>query len=126
VSLIILEPLKVKGEGLKDYEVEEFKRRYPNLARELEDGIGVRSMAELAEGAEPPFMPTAVDYLRRCRSLKEAFDVLEYLARTGQLSEEDKGSLREELMKGGLESLGPRREFGYYSERFLGEFREAP
>lgn len=111
---------------MRDYDIEEFRRKYPNLARELEGGIGVRSVAELAEGVEPPFMPTAVDYLRRCRSLEEAFDVLEYLARTGQLSEEDKALLRGELMRGGLESLGPRKEFGYYSERFLGASSRQP
>jgi len=104
---------------LREYDVKEFRRKYPHLAEELEEGVGVKSIKELVEGAGPPFMPTAVDYLRRCSSLEEAMEVLEYLARTGQLREEERRLLEEKLVNEGLESLGPRKEFGYYSEKYL-------
>lgn len=102
-----------------EYELDEFKKRFPHLAKELE--AEARSLSELVESTEPPFMPTAIDYLRRCRTVKEAKEVLEYLVRTGQLKEEEREVFEEVLNNEGLESLGPRKEFGYYSEKYIKE-----
>lgn len=104
---------------MEEHDLEEFKRRYPHLAKELIDGVGVRKLSELLESDEPPLIPTAVDYLRRCNSIAEALEVLDYLTRTGQLEEEERKELEDKIVNEGLESLGPRKSFGYYSERYL-------
>ncbi|MEM4700312.1 MAG: DUF2095 family protein [Candidatus Nezhaarchaeales archaeon] len=105
-----------------EYELSEFRKRFPNLAKELE--AGTRSLSELVESVEPPSMPTVVDYLRRCKTMEEAKEVLEYLVRTGQLREEERDVLEKVLNNEGLESLGPRKEFGYYSERYIKYIRK--
>jgi len=104
---------------MKEYDLEEFKKKYPYLAKEILEGNGVRGLSELLEGDEPPFMPTAVDYLRRCNSTAEAVEVLNYLTRIGQLKDEERRELENKIFNEGLESLGPRKSFGYYSERYL-------
>ncbi len=103
---------------MKEYDIEEFKKKFPHLAKELEEGVGVRRIKDLVEET-PPYLPSAVDYLRRCHSLEEALEVLEYLVRTGQISEDEGRELKDRVLKDGLESLGPRKNFGYYSEKFL-------
>ena len=112
-----------------EFDLEEFRRRYPNLARELERGIGVKRLSELVEQQQsqeevredegPPSNPTAIDYLRRCRSVQEALEVLDYLERTGEISRGERQELEERLLSEGLESFGPRKSFGYYSEKYL-------
>ncbi|PCN50352.1 hypothetical protein B6U99_04915 [Candidatus Geothermarchaeota archaeon ex4572_27] len=110
-----------------EFDLEEFRRRYPNLARELERGVGVKRLSELVEQQSqgeareegPPSNPTAIDYLRRCRSVQEALEVLDYLERTGEISRGERQELEERLLSEGLESFGPRKGFGYYSEKYL-------
>jgi len=104
---------------LTEYDVEEFKKRYPHLAKELAEGKGVRRFSDVVEGEAPPFIPGPVDYLRRCKSVEEAKEVLDYLERIGELDKKERADLEEQLDNEGLESFGSRKDFGYYSERYL-------
>ncbi|MCX8204311.1 MAG: DUF2095 family protein [Candidatus Nezhaarchaeota archaeon] len=102
-----------------EYDLDEFRKKYPRIVKELEEGTCVKSLFELIEGTEPPSMPTVIDYLRRCGTIREAKEVLEYLLRTGQLRKEEKEILEGILNSEGLEPLGPRKEFGYYSKKYV-------
>jgi len=104
---------------MMEFDLEEFKRKYPHLSKELEEGIGVEKLSSLISTSEPPAMPGAVDYLRRCKSVQEALEVLDYLERTGELSKEHRQLLEAQLLSEGLESFGPKKDFGYYSEKYL-------
>lgn len=101
-----------------EYDLDEFKKRYPHIAKELEEKVGVRSLSKLIKDDEPPFIPTAIDYLRRCKTLEEAREVLNYLVSIGELKADERQFFEEVLSNKGLESLGPRKEFGYYSEKY--------
>ncbi len=102
-----------------EMDIEELKRKYPNLARELEEKImcvevrGSRTDDDFQIG-----MPDAVDYIRRCKSVQEAEEVISFLERTNQISKSKADELREQLYTQGLESFGPRKEFGYYTKRY--------
>lgn len=103
-----------------EMDIEELRRKYPNLARELEKRVmcveirGSRTSDEdLRVG-----LPDAVDYIRRCRSVQEAEEVISFLERTNQISRAKADELRKQLYSQGLESFGPHKEFGYYVKKY--------
>ncbi|RLF13140.1 MAG: DUF2095 domain-containing protein [Thermoprotei archaeon] len=103
-----------------EMDIETFKKLYPNLAREMEQqlmSVEIRGSRTNDEDYHPK-LPDAVDYIRRCKSVNEAEEVIEYLERTKQISKEKACELREQLYSQGLESFGPHKEFGYYMKRY--------
>lgn len=106
-----------------DIDLEELRRKYPHLARELEEKlmcIEIRGSRTNEENLEVG-MPDAVDYIRRCKSFQEAEEVINFLEKTDQISKSKAEELREQLYSQGLESFGPRKEFGYYVKKYLKE-----
>ncbi len=106
---------------------EEFRRRYPNLAREIEENLmslkidGIRSSIEEAEKAAniEHYEPTVIDFLRRCETEEEGLEVIEYLEKRGEISREYAAKLKIQLLTKGIRSFGPKKEPGYYY-RFFG------
>ena len=108
----------------------EFKRLFPNLYREM---VGrrmsisidaVRATPEEAEkeaGRKEPSMPSPVDYLRRCDTDEEAIEVIDYLERRGEIGGKEAENLRRQVREKGVRSFGSKKEWGYYSEKYLGE-----
>ncbi len=100
--------------------VDEFRRKYPNLAREILDGegLGINLVIDRREyRLDDPwrgYMPGIEDYLRRCRNVEEAYEVIMYLEKQGEISSEDAKRYREIIEKHGLEYFGPRKEDDYY------------
>lgn len=101
-----------------DISWEEFKRKYPNLAREIEEKTmyisigGVRWMN--GEEYDELRKPDAVSFLRRCDTDKEAYEVIDYLERRGEISREYAESLRKQVRERGIRSFGSRKPMGYY------------
>ncbi|MCW4018361.1 MAG: DUF2095 domain-containing protein [Candidatus Bathyarchaeota archaeon] len=115
------------------------RKMFPNLIKELEDGEnkvsidGVRADADQAEeeivdaedttiaeaeNAMPDkfrhYSPTVVDFIRRCDTCDQAEEIISYLQKRGELSEERACEVREQLKKEGLRSFGPKKEDDYY------------
>jgi len=63
-----------------DLDREEFKRKYPNLAMELEEGTG-KVQIESVQRSDKflGYTPTPIDYLRRCDTEEQAIQTIEYL-----------------------------------------------
>ena len=105
---------------MPEYSREEFRRLFPNLAREIERRSmvinidGIRSTPEEAEKIATTKLPTAVDYLRRCDNDEEAREVINYLLKRGEISEEEAEKLLEQLEKEGVRSFGSRKTPGHY------------
>jgi hypothetical protein len=103
-----------------EMDIEKLRRKYPNLARELEEKImcvEVRGSRTSEEDFQDG-MPDAIDYIRRCKSVQEAEEVINFLERTNQISKPKANELREQLYSQGLESFGPHKEFGYYMKKY--------
>jgi hypothetical protein len=105
---------------------EEFKKRFPNLAKELENGImkiridAVRTDAEEAEKAVYSLKesrPTAIDFLRRCENEEQAEKTIDYLESKKEISKEYANELRKQLREKGLRSFGSFKHNGYYLEK---------
>ena len=110
---------------------EKFRKLFPNLYRELElkkmsmsiDAVRVDHEEAEREAGKPkgPRMPTAIDYLRRCDTDEEAFEVVNYLEKRGEISSEQAEKFRKQIREHGVRSFGKKKEWGYYSAKYLGE-----
>jgi hypothetical protein len=112
---------------------------FPNLIKELEDGENkvtidaVRADAAKAEvevhnsdevlrleteEALPDkfrhYNPTVVDFIRRCDTVPQAEEIIEYMHRRGEITEEYACQLKEQLKEQGIRSFGSKKEDDYY------------
>ncbi|WP_456475726.1 DUF2095 family protein [Candidatus Pyrohabitans sp.] len=95
----------------------EFKKKYPNLAREIEESNFIRLKVEKAENTEDRFKgynPGVIDFLNRCSTEEEGMEIIKYLEKRGEISSDYALRLRIQLIKYGIRSFGPKREWGYY------------
>ncbi len=112
---------------------------FPNLVKELENGENkvqidsVRpslakaeeavtdsdeTMASEAENALPDkfrhYNPDVVDFIRRCDTQAQAEEIIAFLERKGEITQNNATELRSQLKKEGLRSFGPKKEDNYY------------
>ena len=111
---------------------ETFRKLFPNLYREMmrkrmslsidavrqDTGEGEK---EAEKPRDKPGMPTPIDYLRRCENDQEALEVIEYLERRGEITSQQAEKLRKQVKEHGVRSFGSKKEWGYYSTKYLGE-----
>ena len=100
------------------------KKMFPNIAKELEGGdakISIDSVQGETFGDKqtPPdklsnFVPTVVDFLRRCDTEMQAEAILAFMAKRGEISADYAEQLRQQLRKEGIRSFGPKKEDNYY------------
>jgi hypothetical protein len=120
---------------------ESLKKMFPNLYRELEQGeikISIDSVrrnpqeaeTETTEAAEKEevkpkaattnpdklrhFNPTAVDFIRRCNTEAQAEEIIAYLQKKREITEEYAQELRCQLKQKGVRSFGPKKEETHY------------
>ncbi len=102
---------------------EKFKKKFPSIFRELEVGGANISLNELLNSKRKcgdmfrGYIPTAIDYLRRCDTEEQAEKTIEYLVKKGEIDKTYGDRLLEQLKKKGLRSFGPKKEDGYYLRR---------
>ncbi len=101
-----------------------FKKMFPNLSEELNGGDGkipidaVRTDPEEAEKTRLDkfrgYDPTVVDFIRRCDTEEQAEEIIAYMEKQGEVTEEHAAELRKQLKKKGVRSFGPKKEENYY------------
>jgi hypothetical protein len=74
---------------------------------------------ELTQRTEMPdklrhFNPQAVDFLRRCDTAEQAEEIIAYLQKKGEITNEYAAELRCQLKKDGVRSFGPKKEENHY------------
>jgi len=107
-----------------DIDKRKFKKIFPRLAEELENkeqkvGItSVRSDLKTGEKASSRkfigYTPDVIDYLRRCDNEKQAEEIIGYLEKRGEISQEYARRLRKQLKEKGVRSFGKKKEEDYY------------
>jgi hypothetical protein len=115
------------------------KKMFPNLFKELEYSenkvtinsirknpdeieeeteITVSENKELDSASESDkfrhYNPTVVDFIRRCDTDAQAEEIISFLHKKGELTEDYACELRTQLKKDGLRSFGPKKEDDYY------------
>lgn len=113
-----------------EFDEKTFKKMFPNIYREMIskrmsvsiDAARVdEEKAEEAMKPRAPMIPTAIDYLRRCEDDKEAIEVIDYLEKRREISSEEAEKLRKQVAERGVRSFGKKKEWGYYSTKYLGD-----
>jgi hypothetical protein len=114
-----------KVRPMSEYTLEEFRRKFPHLAREL-GGAGtlqidaVRTSLKEAEKAAHSiqgYEPTAVDFIRRCDTDNQALEIINFLEARGAIDPDYAKRLRSQLVRCGVRSFGPKKNPGYYYEQ---------
>jgi len=110
--------------GRMDINKRQFRKMFPNLAREVEGEKGkvriasVRSDSEAGETAASRqfdgYDPDVVDFLRRCENEDQAEEIINYLESKKEVSREHANRLRKQLRQKGVRSFGPKKENDYY------------
>jgi hypothetical protein len=106
-----------------------FKKLFPHLAGEMsckESKViinSIRSETPTKEAAAYPdkpvrFTPDAIDFIRRCDNEKQAQEIIDYLRKRGEISQQYAKKLEDQLRKRGVRSFGPKKEEGYYLKKF--------
>ncbi|HDJ95052.1 MAG TPA: DUF2095 domain-containing protein [Acidilobales archaeon] len=118
--MLISSPVKVKigyvNTMSKVWDIEEFKKKYPHLAKEI---LGSRGSVHFRIGVRVKdpwrgYDPNVYDFIRRADTVEQALEVVDFLEKRGELSHEEAEKIRKQLREKGLQSFGPKKEFGYY------------
>ncbi|WFO76042.1 DUF2095 family protein [Desulfurococcaceae archaeon MEX13E-LK6-19] len=107
--------------------IDEFKKKYPNLYRELTSDDSMSMTLSVEKPFDDPwrgYIPGPIDYLRRAKTVEEAVRVIDYLLEHNEITEEEAREYKEKLMKEGLEAFGPRKESGYYYRKAVEYWRK--
>ncbi|KUO41980.1 MAG: hypothetical protein APU95_00430 [Hadesarchaea archaeon YNP_N21] len=111
---------------LIEYDFEEFRRKFPNLANEIEwqsQRIPIDSVrtdgkeAEKKTYLEQGFEPSAVDFIRRCDTEQQALEIINFLEERKEIEHEYAMRLRRQLIVMGLRSFGSKKRPGYYLQK---------
>jgi hypothetical protein len=120
---------------------ESLKKMFPNLYKELEQGeakisidavrrnpqeaetgmaeaVGEKEVEAKAATTTPDklrhFNPTVVDFIRRCDTEAQAEEIIAYLQKKEEITEEYAEELRCQLKQEGVRSFGPKKEENHY------------
>jgi hypothetical protein len=100
-------------------EKEKFKKKFPNLSKEIEKGMGkvelefsrnIRRRTRKFSG----YSPNEVDFILRCKKNEEAFEIINFLKERGEITPTRARELRNQIEKQGLRSIGKKKEIDYY------------
>ena len=102
-----------------------FRDIFPALNEELDNEEtkthridGVRTMSEESEqnGKDDArtFMPDVVDYIRRCDTVTQAVEIVDFMVKRGEISQKKAREIKAQLRNEGLRSFGSKKERDYY------------
>ena len=122
-----------------EYDKEEFQSKFPHLMEELsnkEQSIQIDSITSEIEKAwdDTPSRrekkipneltnPGAIDFLRRCTTNEEAFEIIDFLLQRNELTREQYDEFYGKIVQeGGLQKLieesGGLKKTGYYERKY--------
>jgi hypothetical protein len=102
-------------------EKEEFKKKYPKLAEEIELGVGKSDIQFEVEKPKPQrkfagYDPNIIDFIRRCTTDEQALEIIEYMKNREEITIEEAEKYCKQLEEEGLQSFGRKKNPGYYEQ----------
>jgi len=105
-------------------ERDRLKKLFPHLVKEMESGRSKADVNEIIETDEPKanndapkwagYDPDVVDFIRRCETVEQAEEVVDYMESRGEINAERAAEIRKQIIEEGLRSFGPKKEEGFY------------
>lgn len=111
-------------------EDDKFREAFPSLSKELDEEStqtfkidGVRTMAEETDstGGSKTFTPDVVDYIRRCDTMSQAIEIVDFLMKQNEISPSQAREIKSQLKADGLRSFGSKKEKDHYLHHGIGE-----
>ncbi|MHA1653613.1 MAG: DUF2095 family protein [Candidatus Thorarchaeota archaeon] len=112
-------------------EKKDFEEAFPALAREMAEGrtqtyrvSGVRyDMKDESSrpGEHTTYMPDVVDYIRRCDTVPQALEIVDYMLGRGEISKSEATAIKKQLKTQGLRSFGTKKERDHYLHHGIGQ-----
>jgi hypothetical protein len=80
-------------------------------------------MAEETEskGAAKTFTPDVVDYIRRCDTVSQALEIVDFLMKQNEINSSQAREIKSQLKADGLRSFGSKKEKDHYLHHGIGE-----
>ena len=108
-----------------EFDKENFKKKYPSIADELENGnkkikiCSIKINEELNNTKKKnkgfqDYVPSIIDFIRRCNNIEEAEEIINYLEKRGEISEEYAKKIRKQIKNKGIRSFGSKKQDNYY------------
>ncbi len=101
-----------------------FRKLFPHLAKELaggENAVSIDSVEPTPDEAEEEqpdkfhnYVPTVVDFIRRCNTSEEAHEIICYMKKRREISKEQAKQLNKQLKEKGVRSFGAKKQDNYY------------
>jgi hypothetical protein len=98
---------------------DEFKKKYPKLAEEIEQGL--RKLELQFDFGKPKtkrkfagYNPDVIDFLRRCTNDTQGLEIIEYMKNRKEITFEEAERLCKQLEEEGLRSFGKKKNPGFY------------
>jgi len=98
-----------------EFDAKDFKKSLPHLSSELIGGekkINIQGIQNTIPD------PGAIDFIRRCRSKEEAFEIIDFLLKRNEISLDEFHSLKDQIKNQGLSSFGHQKKKGYYEKKY--------
>ena len=98
-------------------EKDRFKKLFPHLAEELESNESkvVVEVEGRSKRKWEGYIPGIVDFLRRCDTDEQGYEIIEYLEKRGEITQDRALELKKQLREKGIRSFGSRKREGYYT-----------
>jgi len=107
---------------------DEFRTAYPSLNKELESGtakVRISGVCTMSEKTDTPsterFLPHVVDYIRRCDTMDQAVEIINYMLKRGEINTKEAREFKSQLKAQGLRSFGTKKETDHYLHFGLSE-----
>ena len=97
-------------------EKDRFKKLFPHLAEELDNNESkvVVEVEERSARKWVGYTPDIMDFLRRCDTDEQGEEIIDYLEKKGEITQDQALELLEQLKEKGIRSFGSRKRIGYY------------
>ncbi len=100
---------------------------FPNLAEELEQGsvtikinssqLDGKARENIVSKTFKGYNPDVIDFLRRCNTLEDANEIIDYMEKQNKISTKYAQELRRQLKEKGIRSFGAKKEDNHYNLR---------
>jgi hypothetical protein len=101
-----------------------FKKIFPHLTEEMETEKFKGGMNPTTAGSLTTermtikqfddYNPDVIDFICRCDTEKQAYEIIGYVEKRGEIDQKYAQKLRTQLKRRGVRSFGAKREEGYY------------
>ncbi|MEM1548996.1 MAG: DUF2095 family protein [Candidatus Methanomethylicia archaeon] len=103
---------------------ETLRKYFPNLAKEIEENTCKISLTyrntplrDSEDHRKPKFRgyePNVIDFIRRCDSVSQALEIVDFLEKRNELSHEEAENIRILLKEKGVRFFGSKKDPGWY------------